>query len=92
MSAVDQAVLNQTPLADALRARIRREGPITFRDWMEAALYDEREGYYCRDDRERWGREGDYRTSPERSPLFAATLLATSRSFTLSWSLPRNGL
>jgi SAM-dependent MidA family methyltransferase len=73
MSAVDQAVLNQTPLAEALRARTRREGPITFRDWMDAALYDEREGYYCRNDRERWGREGDYRTSSERSPLFAAT-------------------
>lgn len=40
---------------------------------MEAALYDEREGYYIRRDRERWGRSGDYRTAPERSPLFAAT-------------------
>jgi SAM-dependent MidA family methyltransferase len=40
---------------------------------MEAALYDEREGYYRRRDRARWGRAGDYRTSPERSPLFAAT-------------------
>jgi SAM-dependent MidA family methyltransferase len=40
---------------------------------MEAALYDERGGYYNRADLKRWGREGDYRTSPERSPLFAAT-------------------
>ena len=40
---------------------------------MKAALYDEAEGYYCRRDRQRWGRRGDYRTSPERSPLFAAT-------------------
>src|SRR3954471_23664734 len=60
-------------LAERLRARIRREGAITFRDWMEAALYDARDGYYCRPDRKRWGRAGDYRTSPERSPLFAAT-------------------
>lgn len=37
------------------------------------ALYDEREGYYCRPDRKKWGRAGDYRTSPERSSLFAAT-------------------
>ena len=40
---------------------------------MQLALYDERHGYYRRHDRQRWGREGDYRTSPERSALFAAT-------------------
>jgi SAM-dependent MidA family methyltransferase len=46
---------------------------ITFHDWMQAALYDPETGYYRRADRERWGRAGDYRTSPERSVLFAAT-------------------
>lgn len=61
-------------LAERLRERIRREGAITFHDWMKAALYDPVAGYYCRSDRQRWGREGDYRTSPERSRLFAATL------------------
>jgi SAM-dependent MidA family methyltransferase len=40
---------------------------------MDAALYDPVNGYYCRADRPRWGREGDYRTAPERSSLFAAT-------------------
>jgi SAM-dependent MidA family methyltransferase len=40
---------------------------------MHAALYDERDGYYRRRGVERWGRAGDYRTSPERSALFAAT-------------------
>lgn len=40
---------------------------------MAAALYDPLEGYYRRGDLQRWGRTGDYRTSPERSPLFAAT-------------------
>jgi SAM-dependent MidA family methyltransferase len=40
---------------------------------MQAALYDERDGYYCRPDRIRQGRTGDYRTAPESSPLFAAT-------------------
>jgi SAM-dependent MidA family methyltransferase len=61
------------PLAERLRAHIDREGPIGFRDWMQAALYDEREGYYCRLDRIPQGRAGDYRTAPESSPLFAAT-------------------
>ena len=60
-------------LGARLRERIKREGPIPFRDWMAAALYDSQAGYYCRTDRTRWGREGDYRTSPERSTLFAAT-------------------
>src|SRR5690349_8903464 len=40
---------------------------------MKAALYDPASGYYQRPDRDRWGRAGDYRTSPERSALFAAT-------------------
>ena len=57
-------------LAERLRERIKREGPITFHDWMNAALYDVDGGYYCRVDVNKWGREGDYRTSPERSSLF----------------------
>lgn len=62
-----------TLLAERLRARIRREGPLSFHEWMQAALYDPVGGYYCRSDRVRWGREGDYRTAPEISRLFAAT-------------------
>ena len=60
-------------LAERLRNLIPREGAISFHDWMKAALYDPDGGYYQRSDRTRWGREGDYRTSPERSELFAAT-------------------
>jgi len=63
---------NQT-LEARLRARLIREGPISFYEWMTTALYDERGGYYCRADRVRQGRAGDYRTAPETSPLFAAT-------------------
>ena len=36
----------QTPLARKLIERIRRDGPVTFRDFMQAALYDEELGYY----------------------------------------------
>lgn len=60
-------------LSARLRERIRRAGAISFHDWMQAALYDELEGYYRREGLNPWGRGGDYRTSPERSPLFAAT-------------------
>ena len=68
-----ETVSDTSPLAARLRERITREGPITFHDWMKHALYDPSDGYYCRADRKRWGREGDYRTSPERSSIFAAT-------------------
>jgi SAM-dependent MidA family methyltransferase len=65
--------LLSSPLAEELSGRIRRMGKITFREWMEAALYYPTFGYYNRTDLKRWGRAGDYRTSPERSELFAAT-------------------
>lgn len=64
---------HSTKLAERLSERIQREGPITFNEWMRAALYDPKDGYYNRLDLRRWGREGDYRTSPEISELFAAT-------------------
>jgi SAM-dependent MidA family methyltransferase len=60
-------------LAAELAERIRQEGKIAFRDWMAAALYHPTLGYYNRTDLKRWGRAGDYRTSPERSELFAAS-------------------
>jgi SAM-dependent MidA family methyltransferase len=60
-------------LSHQLRQRIRNNGPITFRDWMAEALYDAALGYYCRTGGLRWGRAGDYRTSPEISRFFGAT-------------------
>lgn len=68
-----ETIQSTSDLAERVRERIRREGPMTFRDWMNAALYDPDGGYYCRVGQNKWGREGDYRTSPERSSLFAAT-------------------
>jgi SAM-dependent MidA family methyltransferase len=68
-----ETISTSQALCERLRELIRREGPITFHDWMRTALYDPALGYYCREGNTKWGREGDYRTSPERSPLFAAT-------------------
>jgi SAM-dependent MidA family methyltransferase len=73
MANFDEIEIKNDSLSARLRTRIEREGPISFRDWMRAALYDEREGYYCRPGPLRQGRAGDYRTAPESSPLFAAT-------------------
>src|SRR5260370_34089145 len=81
-------VRNPDQLSVRLSARIKQQGPITFREWMAAALYDERDGYCCRADRIPQGRAGDYRTAPETSPLFAATFaFYFSKLFTdLKWS------
>jgi SAM-dependent MidA family methyltransferase len=59
-------------LADRLRKRIRREGPISFLDYMEAALYDAQEGYYAA--RAPIGEPGDFVTSPHVSPAFAGAI------------------
>jgi SAM-dependent MidA family methyltransferase len=63
-------------LAERLRDRIRRDGPVSFADFMEAALYDPDSGYYARG--APIGEGGDFVTSPSVSPAFAATI---ARSF-----------
>jgi len=59
-------------LAARIRERIDRDGPISFRDFMEAALYDPEEGYYSRG--ASIGEPGDFATSPAISSAFAAAL------------------
>jgi SAM-dependent MidA family methyltransferase len=60
----------ENPLLVAeIRTRLERGGRMTFRDFMEMALYHPRHGYY-RSPREKMGRAGDYLTSPEVHPLF----------------------
>jgi SAM-dependent MidA family methyltransferase len=49
-----------------------REGPISFRDFMEAALYDGTDGYYTRG--ASIGEGGDFVTSPTVTPAFAAAI------------------
>ncbi len=68
----DSSTENQA-LKEAIAARIHDQGAITFREFMEMALYDPRLGYYC-SWRAKMGRDGDYLTSPEVSPIFGALL------------------
>jgi SAM-dependent MidA family methyltransferase len=58
-----------TELADHLVAEIDRGGPITFAEYMHAALYHPNYGYYS-SERARTGRAGDFVTSPEIDPAF----------------------
>ena len=59
-------------LPERLLERIAREGPISFYDFMRAALYDPADGYYARG--AAIGEGGDFLTSPHASPAFAAAL------------------
>jgi len=77
------------PLEEKLKARIREAGPIPFRDFMHAALYDPEHGYYMR--RAAIGARGDYVTSAHLHPIFGELLaekfLALLRDLAPPWTL-----
>jgi NADH dehydrogenase [ubiquinone] 1 alpha subcomplex assembly factor 7 len=58
----------ETRLARKLKARIRREGPLTVGAYMEACLTDSEFGYYVGNDG--IGAGGDFITAPEISQVF----------------------
>lgn len=61
-----------SPLFNRIMNRVH-SGPMTFAEFMEAALYDPDYGYYT-SGKTRIGAEGDYITSPSMSPVFGRTL------------------
>ncbi len=63
-------------VAEAIRAIVRANGPITFAEFMELALSG-RGGYY---ERPPVGAEGDFVTSPHVHPVFGAMLAKALRS------------
>ncbi len=69
---------DRTPLEYRLVMRIELEGPITFRDFMQAALYDDRQGYY-NTERLKIGPEGDFYTSSNVHSAFGAVLARAFR-------------
>ena len=59
-------------LAQRLAERIARHGPIRFSAFMDAALYDDTDGFYASGGHA--GRRGDFLTSVEVGPLFGAVV------------------
>jgi SAM-dependent MidA family methyltransferase len=71
------------PLVEKLAARIRREGPILFSEFMDAALYDPEHGYYSaarRSKREPTGIDGDYFTATQLQPVFGRLMCAEAEA------------
>lgn len=62
-----------TELERILIERIKRDGPLTFRDFMQSALYDAEFGYY-NTERLKIGVQGDYYTASNVHPAFGAVL------------------
>ena len=70
---------DETALLGRLRRRIREKGPVTFAEFMEAALYDPADGFYARAP---IGRDGHFVTSPHVSPAFGDLV---ARQLAESW-------
>jgi len=64
--------MNAPSLAQRLADQITQDGPITVAAFVEAALYDEAEGFYASGGQA--GRRGDFITSVEVGPLFGAVI------------------
>lgn len=62
-----------------LAERLAAQGTMSFRDWMEACLYDPEEGYYTRrrdSPRTGAGDDADFATSPTLHPFMAQAIAA----------------
>jgi SAM-dependent MidA family methyltransferase len=71
-SSPPQKSLN-TPLSRLITEQIQEAGPVTFREFMELALYHPELGYYNRS-RSRLGKSGDFYTSSHVGPIFGWTI------------------
>lgn len=74
-------------LAEIIIQRIQQEGPLSFRDYMEMALYYPGVGYY-NEAKVRVGAAGDFYTSSTLSPVFGAML---GRQVEQMWDLLGRG-
>ena len=67
-----------TPAGEILAAEIERAGPVSFRRFMEVALYHPQCGYYRRR-RDPFGEQGDFYTAEQLQPVFGLLMAAHVR-------------
>ena len=67
-----------TAAGEILAAEIERAGPISFRRFMEVALYHPQHGYYRRA-RDPFGKGGDFYTAEQLQPVFGILMAARVR-------------
>ncbi|HEX2090675.1 MAG TPA: SAM-dependent methyltransferase, partial [Actinomycetota bacterium] len=72
---------SETPLEERLRRRIESGGPITFADFVEAALYDPVDGFYSHVS---VGEDAHFVTSPHISAAFGSLVARQIEEF---WEL-----
>src|SRR6185369_6129643 len=67
-----------TPAGEVLASEIQRQGPVSFRRFMEVALYHPEHGYY-RKPRDPFGKQGDFYTAEQIQPAFGILIAARIR-------------
>ena len=77
-----------TPAGEILAAEIRRHGPVSFRRFMEVALYHPEHGYYRRA-RDPFGKHGDFFTAEQIQPVFGILMAQHIRSLYRELGSPR---
>jgi SAM-dependent MidA family methyltransferase len=77
-----------TPAGELLAGEIRRSGPITFRHFMQVALYDPERGYYRRA-QDPFGKTGDFFTAEQIQPVFGILMAAQVRHLYRQMGEPR---
>src|SRR5258706_12704529 len=70
-------------LAEIIIEKIKREGPVSFHDFMEMCLYYPELGYYA-SAQDKTGKKGDYYTSADLGPAFGIMI---GRQLEEMWSI-----